>query len=137
CVHRPRLDVDAACVRRSTSPAITPLSRRLDPLDRTRANPKLCGNLQDTLVALRQGLPDACLGAGVDLGPTKGLAIGPRPLEARVDAADNHGPFELSEDTQHLEHRLARWSGRVDALLMQVQINPRCMDLPQESHKVL
>src|SRR5262249_12790495 len=30
---------------------------------------------------------------------TEDLAFGPRPLEASVDAADNHRPLELSEDT--------------------------------------
>src|SRR5262249_44137361 len=94
------------------------LSPRLDPLHCARPHPELCGDLQNTLVTLGQGPPDACLGAAIDLGPTEGLAIGPRPLEARVDAADDHGPLELREDAQHLEHGLARWRGRVDALLM-------------------
>src|SRR5262245_14441358 len=73
------------------------LSPRLDPLDRTGPDPELCGDLQDTLVALHQGHSDACLCAGIDPGATEGLAVGPRPLEASVDAADNHRPLELSE----------------------------------------
>src|SRR5262249_56843460 len=109
----------------------------LDPLDRTGPDAELCGDLQDSLVDLRQGPPEACLDAGIDLGPTKGLPIGPRPLEARVDAAHDHGPLELGKDAQHLEHGFARWRGGVDALLVQVEVDPRCMDLPQEGHEVL
>src|SRR5262249_51571219 len=113
------------------------LSPCLDPLDRTGPDPELCSNLQDALVSLRQGLPDSCLGAGRDPGATKDLAIGPRPLEASIDPADDHGPFELSEDAQHLEHGLARWRRGVDALLVQVEIDTCSVYLTQERHEVL
>ena len=81
------LDVDAACVRRRSgcqlfakAGAEDRLVRRrrhlrLDPLDRSRSHPELCGDLQDAPVRLRQGLPDALLGAGGDFGPTEGLAV--------------------------------------------------------------
>jgi len=77
------------------------------------------------LSPLRECLPDARLGAGIDLGPTEGLAVGPRPLEASVDAADDHRPLELSKDTQHLEHRLPRWRGR--------QVDPDAWTSPRKA----
>src|SRR5262245_49450973 len=76
---RSRCAVDAGTWPRSASAVRHHRSRwltRLDPLHRTRPAPEVSGNLQDTLIALCQGPPDACLGAGINLGPTEGLAIG-------------------------------------------------------------
>jgi hypothetical protein len=35
----------------------------------------------------------------------------------------DHGALELSKHAQHLKHRLACWRRRVEALLMQEQID--------------
>ena len=41
---------------------------------------------------------------------------------ARINALHDHGAFELGEDATHLKHRPARWGGRVDRLLVQIQV---------------
>src|SRR5262245_12320138 len=57
---RSRPDADVDCVPASNF-GRRRLCPGLDPLHRARADAELCGDLQDTLVALRQGPPDACL----------------------------------------------------------------------------
>jgi hypothetical protein len=40
----------------------------------------------------------------------------------RVDALHDHGALELGKDATHLEHGLARGRGRIDGLLVKVQV---------------
>jgi hypothetical protein len=86
---RGSLDASLICHRRHLG---------LDPLDRPRPHPELCGDVQDTPVPLDQRFPDALLDPGGDLGPAEGLTIGAGTLEPSVDAADDHRPLELGED---------------------------------------
>ena len=63
------------------------------------------------------------------------LSLG--PLQPSPDAILDHGPLKLSEDPHHLKQGLAGWSGGVDALLMEEQVDAEGMYLGQEAHKVL
>jgi hypothetical protein len=58
------------------------------------------------------------------------LSLG--PLQPSPDAILDHGPLELSEDPHHLKQGLAGWSGGVDALLMEEQVDAEGMYLGQE-----
>ena len=60
-----------------------------------------------------------------------------RAGETGIRALDDRGAFELGEYAHHLEHRLARRRGRVDPLLMQIEIGVFRVQLAQERHKVL
>jgi hypothetical protein len=44
----------------------------------------------------------------------------------------DHCPLELGEDAQHPEHGLARWRGRVETLLVQVEIDPLAVQLAEQ-----
>jgi FtsZ-binding cell division protein ZapB len=49
----------------------------------------------------------------------------------------NHRAFKLSKHAHHLKQRLARWRRRVQALLVQVEIDANRMDFVQEADQVL
>jgi hypothetical protein len=63
------------------------------------------------------------------------FGLGPR--QPRVDALHDHGALELCKDAAYLEHGLARRSGRIDRLLMQVQIAVKGLKLIQKLDQVL
>jgi hypothetical protein len=74
----------------------------------------------------------AAFAAAVSNGPvSRAYAIGGRARHSGEDPLADHGPFELGEDTHHLEHRLARGRRCVESLLMQLEINaaPRRVSL--------
>jgi hypothetical protein len=56
----------------------------------------------------------------------------PRARQAGSDALDNYGALELGEHTHHLKHCLAGRGGRVDPLLVQLEIDPLGMQLAQD-----
>ena len=55
------------------------------------------------------------------------LTLGPR--HARANAFHDHRSFELGEYAHHLKQRLAGRRGRVDTLLVQVEIDLECVQL--------
>jgi hypothetical protein len=113
------------------------LHLRLDPLHGATSDTVCGGYLQDALVAFRQGTLNAGLGLGVDLRTAERRTVGTGALQASVDAADDHGTLELGENAKHLKHRFTGGRGRIDRLLMQVQINASGVDFAQESDQVL
>src|SRR6266851_5351003 len=95
------------------------------------------GNLQDADAAFRQGTLNAGLGLGIDLRAAQRRAISASTLQASIDATDDHRSLELGKDAKHLKHRLTSRCGRIDALLMQIQVNASRVDFAQEGDKVL
>lgn len=69
----------------------------------------------------RHGLPTALLG---------------RPTKARHDAFADHGPFEFGEHPQHLEHHPARRRGRVQPLLVQIEVHVLGVSVVQEGDEI-
>ena len=55
------------------------------------------------------------------------------PRRASHDTFPDHGAFKLGKHAKHLKHRLA---GRVDPLLMQIQIDVLGVNILQHLHKV-
>src|SRR5215469_8566508 len=96
----------------------------LDPLHCSDTYPTDRSDLPDTVPASLQGLPDGLLNVGWDRRPPQFLAAGTRPGEPSLDPLLDHGAFELGEGPHHLEHGPACRGGRVEALLMQVEIDP-------------
>ena len=68
------------------------------------------------------------------LGPSQYLPLRPRTRQPRLDPLLYHRPLKLSKYSAHLEHGLSGRCGRVDALLMTIEVNAFCMDLTQELH---
>ena len=57
-----------------------------------------------------------------------------RPLQPRLDPFLDHGPLELGEHAHHLEQGLPCRCRGVDALLVEVEVNPKGVEfLPQNS----
>jgi hypothetical protein len=54
------------------------------------------------------------------------------PLKASADALLNDRAFELGKNAEHLKHGLACWRGRIEALLMQKQVDAERVKLGQE-----
>ena len=106
------------------------------PLHNADADADVAGNGPNP----RSGLPGCAycflLGRG-HRRPAQAFPAGFRAAQARPDALLNHGPLELGEHTAHLEHCLAGGRRRVNALLVQVQIYARRVQLIEESDKVL
>jgi len=74
---------------------------------------------------------------GMDGWPTDGLtalgALGLGPRHAGQHTLADDRALELSEDAEHLKHRLAGRRRGVEALLMQVQLDPERGALPATS----
>ena len=68
--------------------------------------------------------PDPPLDLRPDPRPAQTLALSSSSPEPGVDPFDDDRPLELGEHSEHLEERFARWRRRVQALLVQVQIDP-------------
>ena len=54
-------------------------------------------------------------------------ALGLGPRQPGIDALHDHCALELGEDATHLKHCPARWGGRVDGLLVQIQMTIECL----------
>jgi len=65
------------------------------------------------------------------------FALSSGSRQASTDSFLDHRPLELGEDAHHLEQRLAAGGGRVDALLVKVQVDLGAMHLAQERHQIL
>src|SRR5512132_3400972 len=106
---------------------------RLDPLHRAEADAARSGDLADAQ-AVGERRPDRLLGVAVGARPAEVLAFGPRPGDAGADALDDDRPLERGEHAQHLEQRAAGRRGRVDALLVQVELAMSGAQLAEKSH---
>jgi hypothetical protein len=96
---------------------------RLDPLHRPGAQPQRSCDLKDAdpFLKLQLHFP---LNGGIDLRPSKLGALRDGTLEACPHPLPDHRALELGKSTRDLEHQLAHRSGRVDGLLVEVEINP-------------
>jgi hypothetical protein len=107
---------------------------RFDPLRRGYTSPAQPRGLDDAGALLK-------LGADLlDLVPRQRLlsdwfpafgAVDTRSREPSLDPAPNDRPLEFGEDAEHLEHGPSRWRGRVEGLLMQIQIAPGTIGAPR------
>jgi hypothetical protein len=86
---------------------------------------------------LAQGVTDSVFQLYGYPGPAKLLALTTRPRKASADSFLNHGALKLGEDAHHLKHRLAGGCRRVEALLVQKEIDAHRVKLREEAHKVL
>src|SRR5262249_46091294 len=66
-------------------------------------------------------------------GPADGFtalrALDARPGDPGVDPLDDRGPLQLRELTGHLKHRPPHRCTGVDALLIEIEVDARRMDL--------
>ena len=69
--------------------------------------------------------------------PPQPFTICSSPGKSGQHALTNNGALELSKYSAHLEHGFPGGRGRVDALLMEVQIDPECVDLREKGQQVL
>ena len=69
--------------------------------------------------------------------PSKGFALGSGPRKTGTDPLLDHGALEFGKDAHHLKHCAPAWRGSVQALLMQIQINPFGVQIAKKAHKVL
>ena len=108
-----------------------------DSLHGARAYAVLGRYLQDAFVAALQGCADGLLLPRIYRWAAKALAFLARSAKPCVDAADDHGALEFSEDAKHLKHRAPCWSTRIEPLNVQVQIDARSVYLAEEADQVL
>jgi len=87
------------------------------------------------------GSADGRTSCWMDCRPTDRLAalgaLGLGPRHACQHALANDRALELGKHTKHLKHRLASRRDPVEALLMQVQIDPERVQLGEEGDEVL
>src|SRR5437763_5670474 len=94
----------------------------LDALYRPAADTELRRGLQDAL-ARCECLIDGPLSLRVDLWSSKPFPLRPGPRQASVDPLLDHASFKLCERASDLEKQLSGWCGRVDVLLIEIQVN--------------
>src|SRR5258707_13651024 len=92
-----------------------------DPLHGARINAKPGGNLPHALGSSRfvQSHFDSFFYIGGYWRPTESLAFAPSSRKPGTDPLLDHSALEFGKDTHHLKHRLARWRGRIEPLLVQ------------------
>src|SRR5262249_54063750 len=66
----------------------------------------------------------------------KHLARTPRPLKSRMNAALNDAAFELSKRAADLKHQLARRRGRINRLLIEVQVAAARMQVLDRAEQI-
>ena len=99
------------------------LSARSEAPDVTKlSDTELLQQLADQAKQLGLSL-DALLDRGIDPGPAELRALCDRALEASMDALPDHAALKLGECTADLKHQLACRCGRVDRLLVEVQVD--------------
>ena len=67
----------------------------------------------------------APLGLLVNLRPPEPLSLRSGACQPGIDALLDHRSLELGECARHLKQQLSGRRGRVDVLLIEVQVNPR------------
>ena len=94
----------------------------LDPLHRAGSEAEGLCDFKDarSLGEVASGLPLDC---ARHLGPPQPLPLRPSAAETGVDALPDHGALELSKSPANLKHQATSRRGRVDRLLVEVQIN--------------
>ena len=101
-------------------------------------NPKLLSDLAHARPAgYRQSLSDTLFQLRSYPRPSEPFALALGPRQASTDPFLNHGPLELGKHAHHLKHRLSSRRRRVEALLMQEQVDTEGMQLGQKADKVL
>src|SRR6476661_8893073 len=122
---------------RQPHPSIVFLSPKLvcDALDRPSPDAERLGNLQDTH-ALRKLLSNLTFRRTVYLRPAELHPLSNRALEAGFDALANHCALKLSERAGDLENELAHRRRRVDGLLVEVEIDPTSLQMPDGAEQV-
>src|ERR1044072_1699703 len=71
-----------------------------------------------------------CDHLGICSGRTEPHALSPSIGEASLHPIPNHRSLELCEDAHHLEEGAACWSGGVDGLLVEVEVDACAVGLP-------
>src|SRR6516164_6884500 len=94
----------------------------MNALHRAGADATLTRDLAHALAGAQLRL-DALFDGWINFRPTKLLALCDRPLEASVDAMPDHAALKLGKGTANLKHQLACRCGRVDRLLIEVEID--------------
>jgi len=94
----------------------------MNTLHRAGADATLTRDLAHAFAGAQLRL-DALFDGWIDFRPTKLLALCDRPLEASVDAMPDHAALKLGKGTADLKHQLACRCGRVDRLLVEVQVD--------------
>jgi hypothetical protein len=67
-------------------------------------------------------------------GPAQFLALRPGPPEPRLHPFHDHGPLELGEHAEHLQHGLVGRRRGVEPLLVEVEIDAPGSQLAQQGH---
>ena len=88
--------------------------------------------ISDAFASGRQRRTDHAFLARCDRGAAKAPPVRFCSREAGVDALDDHRALKLGKDAHHLKHRFARRRGRIDPLLMQVQVDAFAVQLTEE-----
>jgi hypothetical protein len=96
-----------------------------NPQHRTDPHAKVARNTADACALVAHCADSSDLGR---IGMLKALAaelrsLLPRARQAGPDTLADHCMLELGEHGHHLEHGAARWRGRVEALLVEEQVN--------------
>jgi len=94
----------------------------LDPLNRTSPDPEHLGDLQDAH-ALLELLLCLALQGDIDLGPSEPRTLSNRALEPCLDPLPNYRSLELGKGARDLKHKPSHRRGRVNGLLVQVEID--------------
>jgi hypothetical protein len=95
---------------------------QLDPLDRAGPQPKHLGDPQYAHALLKL-FSSLALQGYVDLGPSEPRALSNSALEPRLDPLPDYRPLELGKGAGNLKHKPSHRRGRVDRLLIEVEID--------------
>src|SRR5450631_3266898 len=126
---------EALCNFRDRGATAAGRARSDNPLHHTRPNADGAADLQNAHAFSFQ-LTNARFDRRLHRSPAKlrTLSLGSR--QARVDPFSDDAAFELGKHAEHLEHRLARGSRRVEPLLMQEQIDALVMKSLQDAEQI-
>ena len=69
-------------------------------------------------------------------GSAKSRPIGLRPRQTSHDTLPDHGAFKLGKHAEHLKHRAAGRCGRVETLLLQVEIGALGVKILEDRQQV-
>src|ERR1700722_1142575 len=92
-----------------------------DPLHSAIAEANQLRHVVDTEAAQRQSR--LINRVGIIQRATELLAIRHSAVQPGVNSRLDHGALKLSESASHLQHQLPTWRGRIDRLLIKIQIN--------------
>ena len=119
------LDTVASLVRprpHAATPTKGPVISCLIRLNGPAAHATLAGDLQDAFAGAQLRL-DALFNGSIDPRPAELLALRYGALKAGMNTLPDHAALKLGECTADLKHQLAGRRGRVDRLLVEVQID--------------